>query len=88
MFVLGGAVHNQRWLAEATDFVREHRARLAGRPPWTFSVGMPTALPAPWRRMAARRPCPLNSPSPTWPPSTRPWSRTCPGRRRDAASHG
>lgn len=51
-FVLGSAVHNQAWLPAGEDFVRRNAPRLAGKPLWMFSVGMPAALPAPLRRMA------------------------------------
>ncbi len=37
-FILGSAVHNQRWLPEAAAFVRAHRAALASHPLWLFSV--------------------------------------------------
>lgn len=43
-FVLGSAVHDQKWLPAARDFVHEHAAALAGHPVWLFSVGMPAAL--------------------------------------------
>lgn len=36
--VLGSAVHTQKWLPEAATFVRRHRAELASRPLWLFSV--------------------------------------------------
>jgi menaquinone-dependent protoporphyrinogen oxidase len=51
VFVLGSAVHNQAWLAEATDFVHGNSELLAGRPVWAFSVGTPAALRGPWRRV-------------------------------------
>ena len=43
-FVLGSAVHDQKWLPAARDFIHEHAAALARRPVWLFSVGMPGAL--------------------------------------------
>lgn len=43
-FVLGSAVHDQKWLPVAREFVHEHAATLADRPVWLFSVGMPAAL--------------------------------------------
>lgn len=43
-FVLGSAVHDQKWLPPARDFVHGHALALAGRPVWLFSVGMPGAL--------------------------------------------
>jgi menaquinone-dependent protoporphyrinogen oxidase len=52
--VLGSAVHSQRWLPAAEDFVRAHREVLAERPLWAFSVGMPAALRGPWRRFAGK----------------------------------
>ncbi|HZP54582.1 flavodoxin domain-containing protein [Actinocrinis sp.] len=50
--VVGSAVHNQVWLPEAREFVRRNAADLSDRPVWTFSVGMPGALPRLLRRMA------------------------------------
>ena len=52
--VLGSAVHARRWLDEATAFVDTHHLELRDRPLWTFSVGMPDALPR-WARRLARR---------------------------------
>jgi menaquinone-dependent protoporphyrinogen oxidase len=52
--VLGSAVHSQRWLPVAEDFVRTHRDALADRPLWAFSVGMPAALRGPWRRFVGK----------------------------------
>jgi menaquinone-dependent protoporphyrinogen oxidase len=43
-YVLGSAVHDQRWLPEARAFVGEHAPDLAAKPLWLFSVGMPDAL--------------------------------------------
>jgi menaquinone-dependent protoporphyrinogen oxidase len=37
-FVIGSAIHGQRWLPEATAFVERHAAALAPRPVWLFSV--------------------------------------------------
>lgn len=37
--VLGSALYVGRWLKEATDFTRRHRASLAERPLWLFSSG-------------------------------------------------
>lgn len=51
-FVIGSAVHDQRWLPPAVDFVRRHAATLASRPVWLFSVGMPGALRWPLSRFA------------------------------------
>ncbi|GLW50343.1 flavodoxin [Streptomyces sp. NBRC 14336] len=51
-FVLGSAVHGQRWLAPARDFLSGHLELLAARPVWLFSVGMPGALRGPWKRLA------------------------------------
>jgi menaquinone-dependent protoporphyrinogen oxidase len=36
--VIGSAVHNARWLPEATQFLRRNRETLAQRPLWLFSV--------------------------------------------------
>jgi menaquinone-dependent protoporphyrinogen oxidase len=36
--ILGSAIHNQKWLPPAVDFMRTHTAALAGRPVWLFSV--------------------------------------------------
>jgi menaquinone-dependent protoporphyrinogen oxidase len=37
--VLGSAIYMGRWLREATEFTRRHRASLAERPLWLFSSG-------------------------------------------------
>ena len=37
--VVGSAVFAGHWMAEATQFVRRHRAVLADRPVWLFSSG-------------------------------------------------
>ena len=37
--VLGSAIYMSRWLKEATEFARRHRALLAERPLWLFSSG-------------------------------------------------
>jgi menaquinone-dependent protoporphyrinogen oxidase len=50
--VLGSAVHSRQWLDEASDFVNAHRQALHNVPFWTFSVGMPDALPKAFRRLA------------------------------------
>ena len=50
-FVLGSAVHNQRWLDPAKEFVRDNLELLRPRPVWLFSVGMPGALRGPWKRL-------------------------------------
>jgi menaquinone-dependent protoporphyrinogen oxidase len=50
--VLGSAVHGRQWLDDATAFVNTNRQALHQRPLWTFSVGMPDALPRPFRKMA------------------------------------
>jgi menaquinone-dependent protoporphyrinogen oxidase len=52
VFVIGSAVHNQRWLPTASDLVRRHAGELSGRPVWLFSVGMPGALRRPLNRWA------------------------------------
>ncbi|KOS53356.1 flavodoxin domain-containing protein [Rhodococcus rhodochrous] len=36
--VLGSSVHNGQWLAPAARFADLHRAHLAGKPAWLFSV--------------------------------------------------
>ncbi|MEV0646421.1 flavodoxin domain-containing protein [Phytomonospora sp. NPDC050363] len=43
-YILGSAVYRGAWLPEALDFLEKHREKLARRPVWTFSVGMPGAL--------------------------------------------
>jgi len=53
-FVLGSAVHGQTWLDEAKDFVRDNLDVLGPRPVWIFSVGMPSALRGPWKRLALK----------------------------------
>ncbi|MEV0173564.1 flavodoxin domain-containing protein [Streptomyces sp. NPDC050803] len=50
-FVLGSAVHGQRWLDPARDFLRDNLELLGSRPVWIFSVGMPGALRGPFKRM-------------------------------------
>lgn len=52
-FVLGSAVHDQKWLPAARDYVHERGAGLARRPVWLFSVGMPGALRWPLSLFAA-----------------------------------
>jgi menaquinone-dependent protoporphyrinogen oxidase len=52
--VLGSAIHNQLWLAEATDFVARFGPDLADIPVWLFSVGMPAALPSRLQRWAGQ----------------------------------
>lgn len=51
-FVLGSAVHDQKWLPAAQDFIHEHAAALARRRVWLFSVGMPGALRWPLSQFA------------------------------------
>ncbi|GAA1978866.1 flavodoxin domain-containing protein [Catenulispora subtropica] len=51
-FVLGSAVHDQKWLPAAQDFIHEHAEALARRPVWLFSVGMPGALRWPLSQFA------------------------------------
>lgn len=48
-FVLGSAIHSQRWLPEALGFLAEHAPHLAAKPVWIFSVGMAAALRWPLR---------------------------------------
>ncbi len=50
--VVGSAVHGREWLEDANTFVQRHRAALAERPMWVFSVGMPDALPRMFRKLA------------------------------------
>jgi menaquinone-dependent protoporphyrinogen oxidase len=50
--VVGSAVHARQWLDDATTFVNTHRAALRSQPLYTFSVGMPDALPRFVRRLA------------------------------------
>lgn len=52
--VLGSAVHDQKWLPEATGFVRGNLDALASRPVWLFSVGMPGAMRGRWRELVMR----------------------------------
>ncbi|MBR7825073.1 flavodoxin domain-containing protein [Actinospica sp. MGRD01-02] len=52
VFVIGSAVHDQRWLPTAVDLVRRHAGELSGHPVWLFSVGMPGALRRPLNRWA------------------------------------
>lgn len=55
-FVIGSAVHGQRWLPEARAFVAEHAPELAAKPVWLFSVGMPDALRFPLSLAAGLQP--------------------------------
>ncbi|MEV8438696.1 flavodoxin domain-containing protein [Actinosynnema sp. NPDC051121] len=48
--VLGSAVHDQRWPAEASEFLARERHVLSRGPLWAFSVGMPDAFRGPARR--------------------------------------
>jgi menaquinone-dependent protoporphyrinogen oxidase len=50
--VLGSAVHGRQWLDEAVNFVNTNRQAVHNRPFWTFSVGMPDALPKAVRKIA------------------------------------
>ncbi|MFE1248305.1 flavodoxin domain-containing protein [Streptomyces sp. NPDC058735] len=50
-FVLGSAVHGQKWLEAGRDFVRRDPIASGSRPVWLFSVGMPGALRGPWKRL-------------------------------------
>lgn len=50
--VLGSAVHNQKWLPEALQFIERQRGQFGRRPVWLFSVGIPAALPRAFRSMA------------------------------------
>ena len=50
--VLGSAVHGRKWLSEASSFVNANRQAVHDLPFWTFSVGMPDALPKPFRKTA------------------------------------
>ena len=43
--VLASPIHDQAWLAEATDFMARSEAALGRLPVWLLSVGMPGALP-------------------------------------------
>lgn len=52
--VLGSAVHNRQWLGQATGFVNANRQAVRDRLFWTFSVGMPGALPAAFRKIARK----------------------------------
>lgn len=36
--ILGSAIHSQKWLPLAADFMRAHSTTLAARPVWLFSV--------------------------------------------------
>lgn len=58
-YVLGSAVHDQRWLPEARAFVAEHAPELAAKPVWLLSVGMPAALRFPLTLLAGMQPAAL-----------------------------
>ncbi|MEU1890824.1 flavodoxin domain-containing protein [Streptomyces pristinaespiralis] len=53
-YVIGSAVHDMRWLPDASAFVRDHAIVLRRRPVWIFSVGVPAALRGPWRTLVAK----------------------------------
>jgi menaquinone-dependent protoporphyrinogen oxidase len=55
-FVLGSAIHNQRWMPLARSFMVENAAELTAKPVWLFSVGMPGALRRPLRLLAGLQP--------------------------------
>lgn len=50
--VLGSAVHDRQWLGDASSFVNANGEALHELPFWTFSVGMPDALPRAFRKIA------------------------------------
>jgi menaquinone-dependent protoporphyrinogen oxidase len=50
--VIGSAVHNGKWLPEASDFIHRGSEELAEQPLWTFSVGTTDALPRLFRKKA------------------------------------
>ena len=52
--VVGSAIHDQAWLPEASRFLSTHADELVVRPVWLYSVGMPGALPRPFRKVAMR----------------------------------
>jgi menaquinone-dependent protoporphyrinogen oxidase len=52
--VIGSAVHNMAWLPEAESYLRRHRAVLAERDVWLFSVGLSPALHGPIGSMMRR----------------------------------
>jgi menaquinone-dependent protoporphyrinogen oxidase len=52
--VVGSAVHDQAWLTDGSRFITGHLTDLSAKPLWLFSVGMPGALPRPFRKRAAR----------------------------------
>ncbi len=52
--IVGSAVHDQRWLPDGVQFLRDNRELLDARPVWLFSVGMPAALRLPARGLARR----------------------------------
>ncbi len=52
--IVGSAVHDQRWLPDGVQFLRDNEDLLDARPVWLFSVGMPGALRAPLRGLAGR----------------------------------
>jgi len=45
--VLGSPVQRGAWLSESTQFLARHRAELASRPLWLFSVGSASQLQSP-----------------------------------------
>lgn len=51
--IIGSAIHDQAWLPEAIRFVSDNSATLVDRPVWLFGVGMPAAMPWPFRTRAA-----------------------------------
>jgi menaquinone-dependent protoporphyrinogen oxidase len=52
--IIGSAIHNGKWLSEASDFLQHNAASLSGRSVWAFSVGMVDGLPK-WLRNKGRK---------------------------------
>jgi menaquinone-dependent protoporphyrinogen oxidase len=50
--ILGSAIHAQKWLKPATEFLQRNGAGLSGRPVWAFSVGLGAGMPK-WIREKA-----------------------------------
>ncbi|KAH0556191.1 hypothetical protein GP486_005879 [Trichoglossum hirsutum] len=51
--VIGSAIHNGKWLPEASDFIHRDSEALVKQPLWAFSVGMADAFPRLFRKRAA-----------------------------------
>lgn len=54
LVVVGGAIYNGRWYADARRFLKRHRAELTGTPVAVFGMGPREDDPEAWRRSRAQ----------------------------------